>query len=212
MLQCMPFLLQILATLAQNLAMMLPFWTLILSTSLSWSSGRPSGCVWLRSGIGAGHPCSSFHCGIGISLALVNVPHGGPEWTNTSSGSSRSRRTVALHDFFVRSIFKIGTLVLWRLPFQSMPVAANPASCRAAVRPACPQQISRVFGENDSRVRFVLGIVAYSLSALRWARSFRIARSGLGIVKDGARFIVYACRGKIAMKTGKGGYGNDALR
>ena len=152
----------------------------------------------------------SFHCGIGISLALVNVPHGGPEWTNTNSGSLRSRRTVALHAFLVRSIFRIGTLVLWRFPFQSMPVAANPASCRAAVRPAWPQQISRDFGENESRVRFVLGIVACSLSALRWAKSFRIALSTFGIARDGARFIVMlvGANGNEDWK----GYGKNKMR
>ncbi len=69
------------ATLAQNSAMTLPLWTLRLSNGVKCLGDNPSGRSSDRKGPGHGASHLRCHSGIGRSLALVNVPHGGPMCT-----------------------------------------------------------------------------------------------------------------------------------
>ena len=68
---------------AQKSEMRFPFSTLMASVFDICSGGKPAGSSVVRSGLGFGMLGyrSSFHCGMGISLALVYVPHGGARCT-----------------------------------------------------------------------------------------------------------------------------------
>ena len=73
-----PFCIQYMAISAQNSVITFPFWTLTVSVR-DILVGNPAGNSVDLSGFGFGMfgHLSSFHCGIGISRALVYVPHGG---------------------------------------------------------------------------------------------------------------------------------------
>ena len=77
-----PCCMQYVAISAQNSVIMFPFWTLTVSV-LDILAGSPAGNSVDLNGFGFGMfgHLSSFHCAIGISRALVNVPHGGARWT-----------------------------------------------------------------------------------------------------------------------------------
>ena len=95
----------------------------------------------------------SFHLGIGISRALLAVPHGTPAQTNvTKFGSSCwiRRSTDSSH---ARSMLVIACLTLKRLRLQSMAIESNPRAAQAALRPALPAHNSNILGLAPSSER-----------------------------------------------------------
>ena len=81
--------------------------------------GRPNGNSELRSGAGSWHPKRTRCAGIGLSLALEQVPHGGAIQTITHFEESTTlarmlRRTAVCSADLVRSVMRVWHFGSWR--------------------------------------------------------------------------------------------------